>query len=221
MSLDGKVATRTGQSKWISGHESRLRTHQLRDTYDAVLLGINTIISDNPLLNVCIPGYQGKNPIRIVLDSTLRIPLTAKVINSLSQADTIIATTAQADKNKLDKLTTKGISVYDTGNGSRVNLAVLLKKLFKEKKVTSILVEGGPNVSASFLSEGLVDKICWFIAPVMIGGHTSKGPLASIGISDLSLAPCFEIADVQHLGKDLYVEVYPKKGEENDVHRNS
>ncbi len=96
-------------------------------------------------------------------------------------------------------------------NGLQVNIAILLKKLLKENHITSILVESGPRVSASFLSEGLVDKICWFIAPIMIGGHEAKGPLASIGISDLSRVPCFKIPYVQQLGNDLFVEAYPEK----------
>jgi diaminohydroxyphosphoribosylaminopyrimidine deaminase / 5-amino-6-(5-phosphoribosylamino)uracil reductase len=211
LSLDGKVATSTGQSQWISGKEARTYAHQLRDTYDAVLVGVDTIISDDPQLNVRIPDYQGRNPVRIVLDSTLRIPLTSRVIHSISQAETIIATTAQADKDKFDKLASKGIKIYDTGSGTQVNIAILLKKLLKENHITSILVEGGPRVSASFLSEGLVDKICWFIAPIMIGGHEAKGPLASIGISDLSRAPYFKISYVQQLGNDLFVEAYPEK----------
>jgi diaminohydroxyphosphoribosylaminopyrimidine deaminase/5-amino-6-(5-phosphoribosylamino)uracil reductase len=206
--LDGKIATASGESRWITGKEAREEGHRLRDTHDAILVGINTVLKDNPALTTRIPG--GRDPIRVVVDTQLRTPLNAKVITQKSSAKTYIATLSRTPKDKFNKLLDAGAEILIArGTKGHVDLRSLMKMLVRFG-VTSVLIEGGAEVNASALKAGIVDKVVMFIAPTIMTGRDS---LCSIGgISPKKLGHAIRLANVtsRFVGQDLMVEGYVK-----------
>lgn len=201
MSLDGKIATRTGDSKWITGKKAREYAHKLRSRYDAILVGINTVLKDNPQLTARIKG--GRNPMRIILDNKLRIPLNANV---LADAGAIAATTELHDKKKREKLEEKGVKVLVCGK-ERVDLEKLLKKL-GGMGIASLLVEGGSEVHGSFVDAKLVDKFVLFYAPVIIGGKDAKAAVGGIGAGKIPEALGITGLSMKKIGNDVVFEGY-------------
>lgn len=217
MSLDGKIASYTGHSKWITGSQSRDYVHQLRDTYDAILVGIGTVLADNPSLTTRL-AYQGKNPIRVIVDSTARIPINSNVVTD-GLARTIIAVTDKAPQEKIDALRTCGVEVIECKTKSA---GVSLSHLFKilgEQQITSILIEGGATINASILEDNLVDKINWFIAPKIIGGANAPSPIGGKGIADVNDAKLFEDIHMESIGEDILISAYARSREGRDVYR--
>ena len=210
VSLDGKIATVTGESQWITGPESRAYTHRLRHKYDGILVGINTVLADDPLLTTRLPesnGPEGKgiDPVRIILDSKCSIPINAKVINKLSNSRTIIATTKAARPDKIKALQCAGAEVLVIPDSDGVvNIPALLKEL-GQQQITSLLVEGGAGVHWSFLSGNIVDKIYWFIAPLIIGGVKAPGAVGGRGIETLADAVKLEQISVRRFGADTCI----------------
>ena len=169
--LDGQIATRTLDSQWITSPEARQAGHELRHTHDAILIGSGTLHADNPSLTARIPGRQAKDPVRIVLDTRLTINPEANVINLDSDAGVIVATGPDADPVKANRLEDKGVRVIRLGmDQERLDLRDLMIKL-NQMSVTSLLIEGGGCVAASALKAGIVNKICWFVAPKFLGGQ--------------------------------------------------
>lgn len=209
VSLDGKIATRSGKSKWITGPEARAYGHQLRDWYDAIMVGIGTVLADDPSLTARLPGGGGRDPARVILDSHARTPLNARILTQQSDAPTIIAVTAGALPAKLEALRQAGAEVLVVNDGPRVDLAALMKVL-AGKEITSVLIEGGAAVHGSALAAGIVDKVAWFIAPRIIGGREAPGPVGGAGVDDPSEAVELERVKVSRLGADLCVEGYIK-----------
>lgn len=208
MSLDGKITTKTGDSKWVSGEESRKRVHELRNQYSGIMVGINTVIKDDPLLNVRDITGNTKNPIRIVVDSKARISLEAKIINSLEIAPTIIAVTDQAPDEKLSQLKEKGAWVIVCPEQNiRVNLKFLMQELAK-RNIDSILLEGGGTLNFEAMQQGVVDKVIVFIAPKIIGGTEAITPVEGRGISLLANAVELENLKTIQSGQDIMVEGY-------------
>jgi len=186
MTLDGKIATSTGESQWITSEYSRKFSHELRGKLDAIMVGINTVIADNPTLNVRYGAFP-YNPIRIILDSKLRIPEDANVLRDDLETIAIIATTKKYDKDKFEKLKNKKnveILICNEKN-EEVDLLDLMAKL-KEFDISSILLEGGATLNASMIKEGLIDKYYFFIAPTIIGktGLSAIGDLKVDALSD-------------------------------------
>jgi diaminohydroxyphosphoribosylaminopyrimidine deaminase/5-amino-6-(5-phosphoribosylamino)uracil reductase len=204
--LDGKVATATGESKWITGEKARQEGHRLRDANDAILVGINTVLKDEPSLTTRIP--KGRDPIRVIVDSTLRIPVHAGVITQKSPAKTIIAALASAPMAKTEKIQEAGAEVLTVKSSrDRVDLRDLMKKLGR-KGIISVLIEGGPEVHASAIKSGIVDKVVLFVAPVLMTGRDS---LCSIGgVSPARLGQAIRLEDVtsRFVGNDLMIEGY-------------
>lgn len=204
--LDGKIATAAGESKWITGEKAREEGHRLRDTNDAILVGINTVLKDNPSLTTRIP--RGRDPIRIVVDTKLRTPLKAKIITQKSSAKTYIATLDTMPKDKLVKLLDAGAEVLlAKGSKGHVDLKNLMKML-GGFGVTSVLIEGGSEVHASALKSGIVDKIVMFIAPMLM---TGKDSLCSIGgVSPTRLTQSIRLRNMtlRMAGDDLMIEGY-------------
>jgi diaminohydroxyphosphoribosylaminopyrimidine deaminase/5-amino-6-(5-phosphoribosylamino)uracil reductase len=217
MSLDGKIASYTGHSKWITGSQSRNYVHQLRDTYDAILVGIGTVLADNPSLNTRL-AYQGENPIRVIVDSMARTPIHSNVVAD-GLAQTIIAVTDKAPQEKIDALRSCGVEVIECEQkATGVNLSHLLK-ILGEKQITSILIEGGATINASVLEDNLVDKINWFIAPKIIGGSGAPGPIGGKGIADVNNAKLFEDIHMETMGEDILISAYVCNREGRDVYR--
>ncbi len=205
--LDGKIATRDGNSKWISGEASRRFVHKLRNQVDGIIVGIGTVLKDDPMLTARIKG--GRNPYRIILDSRLRIPEEAKVIE-ISPSKTIIATTELASKDKIERLEKKDVRILilDSKQG-RVNLKQLLFRL-GEMEMMSLLVEGGGQINGSFLDEGLIDKIFLFLSPKMIGDQQALGIFGGRGITNLKEAISISEVKAKRIGEDILLEGYMK-----------
>lgn len=203
MTLDGKIATATGQSKWITNETSRAYGYKLRDIYDGIMVGINTVIEDNPMLTARVDG--GKNPIRIVVDSSLRIDINANVVQDKS-AKTIIATTDKADKDKILKLQAQDVDVIvvDKDKNDKVDIEKLLD-ILGQQNICSILVEGGATLSGSFVAKKLVDKVYFFIAPKIIGGKEAKTPVAGTGILNLQEALTLKDIQIEKLEEDILI----------------
>ena len=203
MTLDGKIATATGQSKWITNEISRAYGYKLRDIYDGIMVGINTVIEDNPMLTARVDG--GKKPIRIVVDSSLKIDINANVVQDKS-AKTIVATTDKANKDKILKLQAQDVDVIvvDKDENDKVDIEKLLD-ILGQQNICSILVEGGATLNGSFVAKKLVDKVYFFIAPKIIGGKEAKTPVAGTGILNLQEALALKDIQIEKLEEDILI----------------
>lgn len=203
MTLDGKIATASGQSKWITNETSRAYGYKLRDIYDGIMVGINTVKEDNPSLTARVEG--GKNPVRIILDSSLDIDLNAKVITD-KQAQTIIATTDRAERSKVATLEKQGIKilVVDKDKNNHVDIAKLID-ILGQQKICSILVEGGGSIHGSLIENHLVDRVYFFIAPKIVGGKNAKNPVMGAGILSLNQAVELSEMEVKQLAGDILI----------------
>ena len=203
--LDGKTATRIGDSKWISGEASRRFVHSMRNQVDGVLVGIGTVLRDDPLLTARVRG--GRDPYRIVLDSRLKIPEEAKVIGT-SPSKAIIAATALAPKDKIEKFEKRGVQIFifDSKEG-KVDLKSCLSKL-GEIGIMSLLVEGGTQVNGSFLDEGLIDKLLLFLSPKTIGDQQAPGIFDGRGVVNLQEAIALKEMKTKRVGEDILIEGY-------------
>lgn len=208
MSLDGKIATYTGASQWITGPEARQRVHEYRDVYDGILAGIGTVLADNPSLTARLPE-GGKNPVRIIADSMARMPLEAKILTD-GAARTIIAVTEEAPAHRVEALKAAGAEIIVAGPGPQVDMALLMKKL-GEQEITSVFVEGGGTVNFSMLKAGLVDKVYAFVAPKIIGGREAKTPVEGDGFATLEEAVELTALEAQTIGRDVLLTGYVQK----------
>lgn len=210
MTLDGKVATVTGDSRWISSEASRRYAHRLRARYAAVLVGIGTVLHDDPQLTV--RRCEGPDPARIVLDSRGRIPPHSKILRVESEAPTVIATVEMSPEHEralkeLDASPPIEIWRLPPGPEGRVDLPALLRRL-GERAWDSLLVEGGPTVAASFVEQGLVDKVVAFVAPKLVGGREAPTPLAGRGVARMAEALSLSDVEVRQRGPDVVIEGY-------------
>jgi len=209
MSLDGKIATKTGESRWITGPEARAYVHQIRDEVDAIMVGIGTVMHDNPQLTTRLPDCKAKDPIRVIVDSKGQIPLDAQVLNLQSQTRTIVAATSQIPPKKIELLQEKGaqVLIIEEQDG-QVNMHKLLEQLGK-LEITSILLEGGSTLNGTMVREKLIDKIFFFIAPKIISGRNAPGPIGGDGIENLEEALFLKQGQMKRVGDDWLIEAYP------------
>jgi len=199
--LDGFIADKSGRSKWITSPETRKRVHQWRAWSDAVLIGSGTVLADDPSLTV--RDAEGKNPLRVIVDSTLRIPLDAKV---LADSNVVIATTPRAGKESLDEFRERGIDVWTVDDEfGRVSLPALMKRL-GERDITSVMCEGGGVLAGSLLREGLADKAIFTIAPKILGG--GRHSVEDAGVTGLDRAIQLDDVEVETSGEDVIVSGY-------------
>lgn len=210
MTLDGKLATATGESRWITGWSSRQEVHQLRRSVDAVLIGVDTVLVDDPSLTARtgprLKKLASRQPLRIVVDSRLRTPFKAQVLTQQDKAKTIIATTAAVPAARRSVLQKEGIGILTLpALQGRVSLAALLKQLGR-RGITSLLVEGGSEVNAAMLKAKLVDHIRLYIAPLLLGGQNAKSVIG--GESPARLAGAIKVRHVvtRFVGDDVVVE---------------
>ncbi|RKU11049.1 bifunctional diaminohydroxyphosphoribosylaminopyrimidine deaminase/5-amino-6-(5-phosphoribosylamino)uracil reductase RibD [Candidatus Poribacteria bacterium] len=208
ISLDGKIATASGESQWITSEASRLKGHEVRAQVDAILVGVGTVIQDDPALTVRLLERQNEDPVRIVVDSRGRTPLGAKVFNPDSNAGALIAVTESAPLKKIEALKSAGADVLTIAEeGGRVCLRSLMRELGR-REITSVLIEGGGEINAAGLHAGIVDKVMFFVAPKLIGGKDAPSAIEGRGIA--CLAEAFELSDVKtsQIGADFLIEGY-------------
>lgn len=210
MSLDGKIATSTGESQWITCEESRKDSHSLRHIYTGIMVGIGTVLADDPLLNCRMDG--GKQPVRIVVDSSLRIPEESRLVQTADTYPLIVATTSKGNEAKKRRLRAYGANVWNmpSDEQGRVDLPGLMKCL-GENEVDSLIIEGGGTLAEQALNVGIVDKMIVYIAPQIIGGKDAKTPVEGKGIQCLSDAWKLQEWSSQMMGTDLKVSGYIRK----------
>ena len=208
-SLDGRISTKTGESRWITGNLARNQVHKIRDEVDAVMIGINTVLRDDPVLTTRLKKKKDlMNPIRIILDSHLKIPLTAKSVQLKNGQKTIVATTAKAPLRKVKALVEMGVVVLKIREReSKVDMKDLMKKL-RKMEISNIMIEGGAQVNASAMESGIVDKVIFFIAPIIIGGANATGSIMGDGISFLKDAVSVKEISIRKTGHDFMLEGY-------------
>ena len=205
ISIDGKIATRTGDSK-LSSNQDYIRLHKLRSKVDGILVGKNTAIHDNPLLTVRYT--KGKNPVRIILDSQGTISSKSKILQTSNEVPTIIAVSKKITKSNLKKLYKFPVEVIITGENS-VNIKSLLKKL-SDKKITTILVEGGGTINWEFIRQNLFDELIITLSPFLIGGNNAISFIQGNGFDKISKSPNLRLKSIKRLKNHLvlnYVKV--------------
>jgi diaminohydroxyphosphoribosylaminopyrimidine deaminase/5-amino-6-(5-phosphoribosylamino)uracil reductase len=208
ISLDGKIATVSGDSRWISSEESRHFVQNLRAEYDAILVGINTIIKDDPLLTIRLPGFSKRNWHRVILDSELRLPLNARLLKDSEGDKIIIFTGKRAPHQKAEILKSSRVEIIRVNSRhGQVDLREVLKELGK-REISSLLVEGGAQVLTSFIEQKLADKAFFFLSPKLIGGEKALTPLEGQGVSSISKA--IRLKNCRHfsLQQDIIIEGY-------------
>jgi diaminohydroxyphosphoribosylaminopyrimidine deaminase/5-amino-6-(5-phosphoribosylamino)uracil reductase len=205
-SLDGKIATKTGQSRWITGRKARDRVHRLRDRSQAIMVGSGTVHADNPLLNTRIP--QGHNPIRIIVDTDATTPTDAKLWSVDSPV--IVATAKGADLGRIAELERAGAQVLVLPRlEGKVDLKALATALFAQG-IVDVLVEGGATLAAAMARLQLVDKFHLFLAPLLIGDRAAPGSIGSPGWEKLASCPRFRLDSKEQIGEDLLLTLYPE-----------
>ncbi len=207
-SLDGKIATAGGESQWLTGKAARAYGHRLRHRVDAILVGIDTVLADDPQLTTRLPRGRSRDPIRILLDSRLRLPLTAKLLHLDSPSPTWVACTTEAPQEHIRAMQDLGVEVLvfppDSG---RVPLKPLLELLGRQQ-VQSLLVEGGAEVLGSCFDQGLVNQFYFFFAPKILGGREAPGVLGARGVICLKDAPQAKDLSIRRVGPDILITGY-------------
>lgn len=200
MTLDGKICTYTGDSRWVSGEESRAYVHQLRRAFTGILCGIGTVLADDPMLTTRIPSMpEARNPIRIVADRRLRIPMDCKLVSTAREVPTIVVHADGADHSKVVALQDAGVRTWCCNS-----LSDLLSKA-GEERIDSILLEGGGILNEAFLRDGLVDEVFAFVAPKLVGGADAKTPVEGTGIALMADALLLKNLQVEQLGADILI----------------
>ena len=213
MTMDGKIACYTGDSKWVTGEESRAHVQTLRNHYKGIMAGIGTVLADDPMLNCRIEG--GRDPIRIITDSHLRIPMDSQLVRTAGQQPLIVACLPDADEEKAAQLQEKGVEVLripgvttaDITEEQKevISLPVLMKEL-GARKIDGILLEGGGQLNESALQAGIVDRIYCYIAPKIFGGAQAKTPVEGQGLTRAADAWQFNRIGMQEFGQDILLE---------------
>lgn len=232
MTLDGKIACSTGDSKWVTNEKSRAMVQNLRKLYKGIMVGIGTVLADDPMLNCRL--YKDADPVRIICDSRLRIPLDSQIVKTAHEIPTIVACNGfWAEKNPqiVRKLEDAGIEIIatpcksenmcsdnpdsaDTGLANSVDLNYLMIELGK-RKIDSILLEGGATLNGAALEAGIVNKVYAFIAPKLVGGKNAPSPVSGEGISLMANAVSLENIEIEHFDDDICIVGYPKDNIEN------
>lgn len=210
ITLDGKIATASGSSRWVSSDESRRHAHKMRAKYGAILCGVGTVLADDPLLTARFPRAP-RQPLRIILDSHLHTPVHSKIATTARQFPTIIACTQHADAEKRAAMEQLGIEIlpFSADKQERVPLMPIIEAL-GSRSVDSLLVEGGGEVHAAFVSARLFDRLSWYVAPKLVGGKSAPGPVGGVGAITMDQAIGLRWMSVRRLGPDLFIEAEPE-----------
>ena len=212
MTLDGKIACATGDSKWVTGEIARTQVHRMRGRYRGIMVGIGTVLADDPMLNCRVEG--GVDPVRIICDSNLRIPTESQIVKTASDIETIVACSQEAleserKQEKIRRLKEAGIQIIGTDGAHGVNLVELMKKLGGQN-IDSILLEGGGTLNASALEDGIVNKVYAYIAGKLIGGMDARSPVEGMGIDRMADAITLQNVEIEKLGDDFCIVGYVK-----------
>ncbi|MGI8902751.1 MAG: bifunctional diaminohydroxyphosphoribosylaminopyrimidine deaminase/5-amino-6-(5-phosphoribosylamino)uracil reductase RibD [Solirubrobacteraceae bacterium] len=210
MTLDGKVATRGGDSQWISGEQSRHRAHHWRAESDAVAVGIGTALSDDPRLSARVPGVQ-RQPRRVVFDSVARLPLGARLVRDAREHPLTVVVSRAAPRTATDALEAHGVEVIVAPGENETARICCALELLGAAGVGSILLEGGPRLAGAFLDAGEIDEIRLFLAPIVLGGRTARDPIEGEGTELIADAVRALTLEVEHLGEDLLVSARLKE----------
>jgi len=208
-SLDGKTATRTGDSRWISGDDSRRDVHLMRSASDAVMVGIGTVLADDPLLTARTGEGRDRPPLRVVVDSEARTPPDSRIAD-VREAPTMVAVTGDALQERVVSLEDAGVEVVRAGTDGRVDLRLLLG-LLGSREITSLMVEGGGELAAGLWEQELVDRLVFYFAPRVIGGREAPGMLGGDGVAKVDQSWQVSIDSVTASGPDIRVVAYPKR----------
>lgn len=203
MTQDGKIAAYTGASQWISGEESRRHAHALRNRYRGILVGVGTVLADDPMLNCRMEG--GRDPIRILCDSQLRTPLTAQVVRTAREIPTILATCCTEEARQAPYREAGCTVIVTPPRDGSVDLSLLMQEL-GQREIDSVLLEGGGTLNWSALQQGLVQKVYTYIAPKLLGGAGAKSPVEGQGFPRPDEAVHLRTRKVTMLGEDLLIE---------------
>jgi diaminohydroxyphosphoribosylaminopyrimidine deaminase/5-amino-6-(5-phosphoribosylamino)uracil reductase len=208
--LDGKIATRTGESKWITGDKARLFVHILRGQSSAIMVGVGTVIADDPSLRCRLPRVP-RQPLRVVLDPTLRIPHNCQLVNSACDIPTLVVHGKGADPAHIDILQSKNVELLAVElSESGLDLYSLFAELAR-RQIVSVLVEGGSYTSSTLLRGGFVDRLLWFIAPKLLGGQESIGAVGGLSPEWINDALALDQLQARRFGDDLLLETRPKR----------
>ena len=208
VSLDGKVATGTGEARWITGEAARAHAHEMRHQYDAIMVGGRTIRADDPLLTDRSGKVRRRPLVRVVIEQYLRMPPESQLAQTTDAAPVIIFACDDADSDSLDALRERGVQVV--AQGSALDLGSVLDDL-GQRSLQSVLVEGGPSLAALLLEAGLVDKVTFFIAPMIVGGQDAPSAIAGAGAEKIAEAIRLERTEVHQHGNDVEITGYPPK----------
>ncbi len=203
-SLDGRVATATGASRWITGEDARRLGHALRASHDAVMVGSGTVLADDPALTCRLPGLAAASPVRVVADGALRLPPDAALAATASQVESWVLTAAGASQGKRRQLQAQGVTVLEIprGQDGRLCPRAMLRAL-AERGISRLLVEGGPALATALLRAGLVDRLAWFAAPLALGGD-GRAALAALGAASMDTLPSWRLLERVDCGQDSF-----------------
>lgn len=206
MTLDGKIATRTGHSRWISSEESRRFAHQLRQVSDVIVVGAGTVVADDPLLTSRVDAVAPNHPLRVVVDSRGRTPYEAKIFSPDLPGQTVLATTNRIDSSHADRLESQGVEVWRLAHddNGRVDLSALLREITDRESLT-VLVEGGAALLGSFFERDLVDQVWVALAPKVVGGVEAPSPVGGLGVEVMGEAIEFAHIELESRGRDVWV----------------
>jgi diaminohydroxyphosphoribosylaminopyrimidine deaminase / 5-amino-6-(5-phosphoribosylamino)uracil reductase len=209
MTLDGKIASRTGDSRWITGEVARRFVHRERSRSAAVLCGIGTVLADDPMLTSRVPGTL-RQPLRVVMDTAARLPVHSQLALTAREVPTLVCVGENADYDNIAKLADMQVEVcrLPSDNTDRVSARAVLEELGR-RGIISVLVEGGGNVHASFLADGLAQRLLWFLAPRIVGGMAAPTPVEGHGMATIADGVRLAAFRVRRLGSDLLIEARP------------
>jgi diaminohydroxyphosphoribosylaminopyrimidine deaminase/5-amino-6-(5-phosphoribosylamino)uracil reductase len=207
MTLDGKIATESGHSRWITNELSRAYVHELRAQVDAVMIGVGTVLMDNPLLTVRLEGYAGRQPQRIIVDGNLRIPSRVKCLTTAKPGEVLICTSSVAPRDKIKQLSDEGHEVIVFQGKALLNFHEVMKEL-AQRGLQSILCEGGASLTGALFEAQIVDKVIAFIAPKIVGGKNAKTPISSWGVVHMDSALSLHDITIRRFAEDVCVEGY-------------
>ncbi|MCI5596145.1 MAG: bifunctional diaminohydroxyphosphoribosylaminopyrimidine deaminase/5-amino-6-(5-phosphoribosylamino)uracil reductase RibD [Lachnospiraceae bacterium] len=208
MTIDGKIVAKTGDARWVTGEQARNQVQLLRKQYSGILVGIETVLADNPMLNVRIE--DGVDPLRIILDSHLRIPLDSQIVSTAKKIPTmVVCKEKEIDIEKQNFLEKAGVQVLVQKGSGKVDLKELCEELGRQK-IDSVLIEGGSRIHGAFLSAGLVDKIYVYLAP-KFAGESPYEPVKGWFIEKMSDACSLRLEKIEQIGEDVCITAYPQK----------